>query len=99
MKLYAMPGTCALAPNIASLWAELPTEVVNLKRGDHRKDAYLSINPRGQVPSLVFENGQVLTEAAAILLFIAASARQPSFVPSDPPRLGATGRGAFIHDV
>ena len=69
MKLYAMPGTCALAPNIALHWAGSPFEVVNLKRGDNKKPDYLAIHPRGQVPALVMDDGGVLTEATAILLY------------------------------
>ncbi|WP_375782189.1 glutathione S-transferase N-terminal domain-containing protein [Nitrobacter winogradskyi] len=32
---------------------------------------YLAINSRGQVPALRFEDGDVLTEAAAILAWLA----------------------------
>lgn len=71
MRLFTMPGTCALAPNIAALWAGLPVEVVNLKRGDHRKPEYLAVNPKGQVPALELKPGRILTEATAILAFIA----------------------------
>jgi glutathione S-transferase len=72
MKLYTMPMTCALAPLIAVLWEEAPIEIVNLPYGDHKKPDYLAINPRGQVPALVFDDGSVLTEAVAILDFIRA---------------------------
>lgn len=70
MKLYTLNGTCALAPNIAVAWADAPIEVINLERGDHKGEAYLAINPRGQVPALVFDDGDVLTEATAILGYI-----------------------------
>lgn len=72
MKLYTMPGTCALACVIAIAWEDAAIEVVNLNYGDHKKEDYLSINPRGQVPALVFDDGSVLTEAVAILRFIGA---------------------------
>lgn len=71
MKLYAMPGTCALAPNIALQWAGADYDVVLMKHGDQRKPEYLEINPMGKVPALVLEDGSVLTEAAAILNWIA----------------------------
>lgn len=70
MKLYTMPGTCGLAPNIAVAWTNAPIEIVNLERGAHKDDAFLAINPRGQVPALVFDDGDVLTEAAAIFSYI-----------------------------
>ena len=72
-KLYTMPGTCALAPNIAVAWLDAPVEVVAMAYGDHKKDSYLAINPKGKVPALQFEDGDVLTEAAAILSWLGAA--------------------------
>ena len=71
--LYTMPGTCALAPNIAAAWIDAPVEVKVLARGDHKKDAYLSINPKGKVPALQMDDGEVLTEAAAIMAWLGAT--------------------------
>ena len=71
MKLYAMPGTCALSPNIALHWADADFEVALLKRGQHREPDYLAVNPKGQVPALQLDDGRVLTEAAAICLYVA----------------------------
>ena len=71
--LYCMPGTCSLAPNIAVAWLGAPVEVETMAYGDHKKDAYLAINPKGKVPALRFEDGDVLTEAAAILAWLGAA--------------------------
>ncbi|WP_298913740.1 glutathione S-transferase N-terminal domain-containing protein [uncultured Algimonas sp.] len=84
MKLYTMPGTCALAPNIAVAWEDAPIEIVNLPYGDHKSDAYLAVNPRGQVPALVFDDGSVLTEGAAILAFIGAKFGGDAFARDTP---------------
>jgi glutathione S-transferase len=70
--LYTMPGTCALAPNIAVAWLNAPVTIQTLKRVDHKKEDYLAINPRGKVPALQFADGDVLTEAAAILAYLGA---------------------------
>lgn len=70
--LYTMPGTCSLAPNIAAAWVDAPVTIHNLRRGDHKKSEYLAINPQGQVPALQFEDGDVLTEGAAILAWLRA---------------------------
>lgn len=72
-KLYTMSGTCALAPNIAVAWLDAPVEIANMAYGDHRKPEYLTLNPQGKVPALQFEDGGVLTEAAAILAWIGAA--------------------------
>ncbi len=84
MKLYAMPGTCALAPNIVAVWGEVPVEVVGLARGAHREPEYLAINPKGQVPALVLESGRVVTEAAAIMRYLAALSTAGELNPGDP---------------
>ena len=70
--LYTMPGTCALAPNIAVAWLDAPIEVRTMKYGEHRSDEYRTINAKGKVPALRFDDGDVLTEAAAILAWIGA---------------------------
>src|SRR5690606_14912910 len=71
--LYTMPGTCSLAPNIAVAWLDAPVEIHNMAYGDHKKDDYLAINPKAKVPALRFDDGDVLTEAAAILTWLGAA--------------------------
>jgi glutathione S-transferase len=70
MKLYSMAGTCALSVHIALLWANADHTLVMLARGDNRNAEFLAINPTGQVPAIVLDDGTVLTEAAAILTWI-----------------------------
>lgn len=71
--LYTMPGTCSLAPNIAAAWLDAPVDIHNIAYGDQKKRAYLEINPKGKVPAVRFEDGDVLTEASAILSWLGAS--------------------------
>ncbi len=71
--LYTMPGTCSLAPNIAVAWLDAPVEIHNMTYGDHKNDDYLAINSKGKVPALRFDDGDVLTEAAAILAWLGAA--------------------------
>ncbi|MCP1169527.1 glutathione S-transferase family protein [Limimaricola litoreus] len=71
--LYTMPGTCSLSPNIAVAWLDAPVEVHAMAYGDHKKDDYLAINPKGKVPALRFDDGDVLTEASAILAWLGAA--------------------------
>jgi glutathione S-transferase len=86
MRLFAMPGTCALAPNIVALWGGVDVTVVNLARGEHREPAYLAINPKGQVPALEIAPGNILTEASAITRYIAALSPHADINPQDPER-------------
>lgn len=70
MKLYSMPGTCALSVHIALEWAQARYQLQMMAHGDNRQPAYLAINPSGKVPAIELDNGRVLTEAAAILTWI-----------------------------
>lgn len=83
MKLYYAPQACSLSDHIALIEAgfEFDIEAVDLhtKRTASGGD-YLEINPRGYVPALVFDDGQVLTENIALLDWIAGHA--PSLLPA-----------------
>lgn len=81
MKLYTLPGTAALAANIAIAWSEAPIEVICLKRGQQKEDDFLAINPKGQVPVLLFDDGDALTETIAILEYISAAHGGPASAP------------------
>lgn len=82
--LYTMPGTCALAPNIAVAWLDAPITIENLTYGEHQRDAFLAINPKGKVPALRFDDGDVLTEAAAILTWLGAAHGSPRYARETP---------------
>lgn len=77
--LYTMPGTCSLSPNIAVAWLDAPVEIQAMAYGDHKKDEYLAINPKGKVPAVKFDDGDVLTEASAILAWLGAAHGSASF--------------------
>lgn len=70
MKLFTIPGTCALSVHIVLEWLGAPCEVEVMSRGSNRTADYLAINPSGQVPALRLDDGRVLTEAAAILIYL-----------------------------
>ena len=71
--LYTMPGSCSLSPNIAVAWLDAPVEIHNMANGDQKKDDYLAINPKGQVPAMRFDDDDVLTETPAILAWLGAT--------------------------
>lgn len=86
MKLYFSPGACSLSPHIALREAGLPFELeqVNL-RTKQTKDGsdYRAINPKGQVPVLKLDDGQLLTEGPAIVQFIADQKPQSKLAPAN----------------
>lgn len=74
MKLYYSPGACSLASHIAlrEAGAAFDLERVDLKQKKTEHDAdFTAINPKGYVPTLALDDGEVLTEGAAILQYIA----------------------------
>ncbi len=70
--LYNTPGAGGFA--VQALLEELGLEhkVVHLdfEAGEHKQKAYTTINPLGQVPSLVLPDASVMTESAAILIYL-----------------------------
>src|SRR5438105_13564942 len=74
MKLYYLTGACSLASNIALRDAGLKFELVKVDRNT-RKDAdgldFTEVNPKGYVPALTLDNGEVLTENVAAQQYIA----------------------------
>ncbi len=84
MKLYIAPGACSLSPHIVFREAGIPfdMETVDLgaKRTKSGKD-FNAINPKGYVPAVELEGGQVLTEGPAIVQYIADQKPASKLVP------------------
>ena len=89
MKLYYSPGACSLADHIALHEAGLAFEHervdLQTKKTETGAD-YREVNPKGYVPALALDSGEVVTENAAILGWIGEQA--PTLVPDGP--LGRT---------
>jgi glutathione S-transferase len=73
LKLYFSPSSSSLATHIALIECGADFELVPrlLSKQETRTPDYLAINPDGKVPVLVTDSGQVLTEVAATLYYIA----------------------------
>jgi len=85
MKLYMTPFACSQAPHIALNEAGLSYETVLVDIPTRRTaagDDFTAVNPKGYVPALVLDDGEVLTENVAILSWIAEQA--PALVPTGP---------------
>jgi glutathione S-transferase len=82
MKLYLAPGACSLADHIALHEAGLTFDRVRVdlraKRTEDGAD-FNAVNPKGYVPALVLDDGQILTENVAILYWVAE--RAPKLAP------------------
>ena len=84
MKLYFAPGACSMATHIAlrETGQTFDLEKVNLatKETESGED-YLKVNPKGYVPALRLDNGEVLTEVAVTLQYVADQKPESSMVP------------------
>ena len=85
MKLYYSPGACSLSPHIALLEAGLPYDLVKVDlkaKKLENGDDYLKVNPKGQVPALGLDNGELLTEGPVIVQAIADKATAKNLAPA-----------------
>src|SRR6202789_800921 len=77
MKLYYSPGACSLSTHIALLEAGLPYDLVKVDlraKKLENGDDYLKVNPKGQVPALGLDSGELVTEGPVIVQMIADQA-------------------------
>ncbi len=86
MKLYFSPGACSLSPHIVLQESGLKfdAEKVDLatKKTAKGKD-FTKVNPKGYVPALVTDEGDVITEGPAIVQFIADRVPRKKLAPKN----------------
>ncbi|NJM30424.1 MAG: glutathione S-transferase family protein [Rhizobiales bacterium] len=69
MKLYARAGAGSAAIEALLAEAGVPFEMVEVKKP--APESFLKINPLGQVPALQLEDGAIMTESAAMMIYLA----------------------------
>ncbi len=92
LTLYGAPGSGAVAVEAALTLIGAPYELIDAVTWDEADrasgDKVLAANPLRQVPALVLPTGEVLTESAAILIWLAETYPQARLAPppGDPRR-------------
>ena len=84
MKLYYSPGACSQVPHILLHEIGLDHDAARVDlRSKKLEDGgdYLAVNPKGAVPALELDSGEVLTENAVILQYLGDRANWPEVLP------------------
>lgn len=84
MKLYYAPGACSLAVHIVLCELGLPHALAKVDLQSHTLvdgSDFVAINPKGYVPALELANGQLLTELAAIVQYLADLRPEAGLLP------------------
>jgi glutathione S-transferase len=85
MKLYFSPASCSLASQIALHEVGMSYEGVRVDLKTHLTadgTDFVSINPKGYVPALTLDNGELLTEGTAIMQYIADHTPAANLAPA-----------------
>jgi glutathione S-transferase len=84
MKLYYAPSACSMAPHIVAHEAGIPLDLVKVdipnKKTEDGGD-FWKVNPKGYVPALQLDNGEVLTEVGVICQYLADQKPESGLVP------------------
>jgi glutathione S-transferase len=86
MKLYFSPGACSLSPHIVASEAGIPLELVKVDvktKTVVREGDYWDVNPKGYVPALELDDGELLTEGPAIVQYLADLAPATGLAPAN----------------
>src|SRR5437773_7443495 len=84
MRLYEFAPTRSIRVRwtLQELGVDFEAVTVNLVAGEHRRPAFLKLNPAGRVPVLV-DDDLVLTESVAIVLYLAEKYSDKGLIPID----------------
>lgn len=83
IKFFHSPGSCSdgILLLLQELHVEFETEILNLKKGMQHDPAFLAVNPKGKVPSLLLEDGSTLTEFQTIAYWLVATFKKSNLWP------------------
>ncbi len=85
MKLYYAPGACSIGIHVLLEEIGKPYETVKLdiRNGESQRPPFTEINPKGKVPTLVRDDGAVVTEYPAIAQWLAERFPKAGLLPKD----------------
>ncbi len=86
MKLFWGPHTCAIGIHILleEIGKPYEAEKMDVAGGATEEDWFKAINPKGKVPTLVADDGRVLTEFMPMAIWLARQNPDAQLLPTDP---------------
>jgi glutathione S-transferase len=84
MKLYFSPGACSLSPHIVAQEVGIPLTLVKVdtaKKTLADGGDFWAVNPKGYVPAMELDNGEVLTEGPTIVQYLADRKPEAKLLP------------------
>lgn len=88
MLFYNAPNPAPNPRRVRILLAEkgvtVPMTDISIPTGELRSEAFLEVNPLGQVPALKLDDGEVLTETVSICRYFDALHPEPPMFGTDP---------------
>ncbi|KJC45059.1 glutathione S-transferase [Bradyrhizobium sp. LTSP885] len=91
MKLYDSigPNPRIVRMFMAEKSIEIPTQAVDLRKGENREEAHLQRNPHGQMPALELDDGGYLSEITAICEYLEEKHPSPAMIGATPEERAA----------
>ena len=92
MKFYNSigPNPHVVRMFMAEKGLKIPTQDVDLMKGENREDAHLKRNPHGQMPALELDNGQFVSEILAICEYLEDTHPKPALIGTTPEEKAET---------
>ena len=89
MKLYYAPGACSIGIHVLLEEIGKPYDPVllNIREGAQFKPEFTQVNPKSKVPTLVKDDGSVLTEYPAIAVWLASTFPEAKLLPAGADKL------------
>jgi glutathione S-transferase len=85
MKLFYTPGACSLSPHIVLGELGLPHELVKVDLSTQLTEDghdFSTINPKGYIPALLLDDGELITEGPAIVQYLADLKPEAGLLPA-----------------